>query len=399
MKNRTTNCSLPTETKNQLSEQKLNILFLSSWYPSRVHNTLGNFVQRHAEAVALLHNVTVLYFAFEKDTTQDPQIEDSVHNRVRSIVVYGKKSFPQILQKWQTFQKGIDYIETNTEIKFDIIHHNVIWNAGWQAVFLSRRYKIPFIITEHWTSYDLKSRNDQPKFLKSFSKWVTKKSSAICPVSKDLGFKMQNFGLAGNYITVPNVVDTELFVLSEKPKDKIQYLHVSSLDDRQKNITGILNVWKKISSKNPDIRLVLGGDGPIEHYKSMAKKLEIPNESIQFFGEKKPEDIAQLMNESHCLILFSNYENLPVVIVEALASGMFILSTDVGGISEHINSDRGLLIGAGDESGLEKIILDSKEILQNFEPVESRTYAIEHFNRTSVAQQFDDVYKSVLNKN
>jgi len=41
--------------------KKLHVLFLASWYPSRVLKTNGDFIQRHAEAVALQHNVTVLH--------------------------------------------------------------------------------------------------------------------------------------------------------------------------------------------------------------------------------------------------------------------------------------------------------------------------------------------------
>ena len=43
------------------SNHRLRILFLSSWYPSQEHRTLGNFVQRHAQAVAKLHDVSVIY--------------------------------------------------------------------------------------------------------------------------------------------------------------------------------------------------------------------------------------------------------------------------------------------------------------------------------------------------
>ena len=42
-------------------KKALNILFLSSWYPSRAHTTNGNFIKRHAEAISLKHKLFVLY--------------------------------------------------------------------------------------------------------------------------------------------------------------------------------------------------------------------------------------------------------------------------------------------------------------------------------------------------
>jgi len=359
---------------------------------------LGNFVQRHAEAIANIHNVTVLYVALEKNNVRFPDIEDTTNLGVRSIIIYDQQKFPSLLKKWQTFQKGVKYLESSNPQPFDLIHHNVIWNNGWQAVFLSRKYNIPVVVTEHWTGYDLKNRNDQPTMLKPFSKWIANKASMICPVSQDLSKKMQNFGLLGNYTVVPNVVDTELFRIDDKPKDTIQFLHVSSLNDAQKNITGILRVWKKITDQQEGIKLVIGGDGPYQHYKSIAENLYISAKTIEFFGEKKPIEISQLMNKSHCLILFSNYENLPVVIVEAMASGLFILSTRVGGIAEHVDDTKGLLINAGDELELEKTIITAMEKLKTFNGEESRNYAINHFSKIRISQQYDAVYHTVLNK-
>ena len=67
-----------------------NILFLSSWYPSKNHTTLGNFIQFHAEAVATTNNVYVLYLsASEKETTSF--IDNKVINNVDTSVVYYKK--------------------------------------------------------------------------------------------------------------------------------------------------------------------------------------------------------------------------------------------------------------------------------------------------------------------
>lgn len=379
-----------------MHEGKLNILYLSSWYPSRVHSTLGNFVQRHAECIASKHNVTVLYTAFEQGEVNYPQIEDNKKGQLRTIVVYGKKGFPEILNKWLTFRKAIDYLEKNNDQKFDLIHHNVIWNDAWQAVFLSHQYKIPLVVTEHWTGYDTINRADQPRLLKFFSKWVAKNTTVFCPVSDDLGKKMKNFGLEGNYVVVPNVVDTGLFRVTQKPSEYIQFLHVSSLDDRQKNIRGILRVWKKITLQTDRIKLLIGGDGPYNTYKSEAKKLSIAENTIEFFGEKSPQEIAGLMEQSHCLILFSNYENLPVVIIEALASGMFVVSTDVGGISEHIDDTRGILCKAGDEDDLEKSMFRAIQQIKNFDGEQSRNYAIKHFSRESISQHFDDVYRMAI---
>ena len=159
---------------------------------------------------------------------------------------------------------------------------------------------------------------------------------------------------------------------------------------------GILRAWKKFSAQNKNVHLSIGGDGPYELYEFEAKKIGIETDSITFFGEKKWEEIAEMMQKSHCLLMFSNYENLPCVIVEAMASGMAIISTDVGGISEHVDDSRGMLIPTGDEFALDlalnQFVLKQSEYNQE----NLRKYAEDHFSIRSIALDFDSIYKRVL---
>jgi len=381
-----------------VSEDKLNILFLSSWYPSKAISTLGNFVQRHAESVATKHNVHVLYVTFLEDLTKNISIEQSIIHGVTTTIVYCRKGLSGFLSKRSAFKAGIEFLKRQGQFDFDLVHLNIIWNAGWQARMLQSKYLLPYVITEHWTGYDRTIREDQPFLLRTFSKYVVAKSSMICPVTENLSSVMQKFGLKGQYRVVPNVVDTSLFHLQEKSSSSIEFLHVSTLDQAHKNISGILRVWKTFSQQHQNVHLSIGGDGPFQQWQKTSENMGIPKESISFFGEKKWSEIAEYMQKSHCLILFSNYENLPCVIVESLASGMAVISTRVGGISEHINKDRGILISKGDEAALLKALQDFTTAIDLYMPLSLRKYAEENFSIPSVAEAYDRVYRDVLKK-
>jgi glycosyltransferase involved in cell wall biosynthesis len=202
--------------------------------------------------------------------------------------------------------------------------------------------------------------------------------------------------MKGKYRVVPNVVDTSLFTVGKKATDRVNFLHVSSLDDPHKNISGILRAWKKASEQRSDIHLHIGGDGPWEAVRDAAMKLGIAPDRISFFGEQPWEVIADYMRDAHTLILFSNYENLPCVIVEALASGMRIISSDVGGISEHIDDSRGTLIARKDEAGLAEAILKEADLAASADRQALRKYADAHFSMDAIAAQFDAIYREVM---
>lgn len=380
-----------------MNQRKKNILFTSSWFPSKSHRTLGNFVQRHAEAVALSNNVHVLYIAFSPAQQQNFIIEDHIELNVNITIVYCKPAgLFNPLRKWRGFLLGIKHLIKNKQFAFDVVHHNVIWRDGWQPWLIHRKYKIPYIITEHWTGFDKATRGKAPILLRPFARFFSRKASMLCPVTQNLADNMKSFGINGNYRIVPNVVDMELFHITPKPQENVRFLHVSSLINDHKNISGILRAWKKAISENPNMHLTIGGDGPWQFFQQESQQLKIPTESITFFGEKSWAGIAELMQQSHCLILFSNYENLPCVIVESLASGMSIISTRVGGISEHINPERGILIRKKDEEGLIQAILKTTETYKSIDSNKLRGYAQSHFSKQQISKAFDEAYNETL---
>jgi glycosyltransferase involved in cell wall biosynthesis len=380
-----------------LNTSRKKILFTSSWFPSKSNGSLGNFVQRHAEAVALKNDVHVLYVSSMKDLKTIFHIENFEEMGVKITIVYFKSSRAwNPLRKIRAFQKGWNYLANNLKLRFDLVHHNVIWKDGWQPLYLNLRYGIPYIITEHWTGFDQKARGKASLLLKCMCSLFASRAKVICPVTENLADNMKAMGMNGVYRVVPNVVDTSLFDLTPKQSDSVRFLHVSSLVDQQKNISGILRAWKKAVEMDNSIHLTIGGDGPWDPYQELIRVLQIPKASITYFGEKTWSEIAGLMKDSHCLLMFSNYENLPCVIVEALASGMHIVSTRVGGIAEHINDERGLLIAPLDEQALVDAILAYSQEYRYNERSELRDYAVDHFSKESIATAFDKIYTDVL---
>ncbi len=379
----------------RMSQKRLSILFTSGWYPSKAHTTVGNFVQRHAEAVATLCDVWVMYVASMPQWEGPPKIEEHCEKNVNTVIVYCRPGF---FAKRKAFIKGAYHLIRSKNIHFDAVHHNVLWPHGWQPRWLLSKFNLPFIVTEHWTGYDPINASKRHPLLLWMSRFGARKASFLCPVTLDLQQKMIDFGIHGNYQVIPNVVDTSLFSLANPNSACVRFLHVSSLIDGHKNISGILRAWKKISDQVPTVYLTLGGDGPVEHWKQQASNLGIRAGSIDFFGEISWEGVARKMEESHALLLFSNYENLPCVIVEALACGLPVISTRVGGISEHINSERGILIDRGDEDALANAIETMASTIQHYDKEALRRYAVERFSNEAVAQAFHKLYEKAIPK-
>ena len=102
------------------------------------------------------------------------------------------------------------------------------------------------------------------------------------------------------------------------------------------------------------------------------------------------------MKNADLMIMFSNYENLPVVILESYACGVPVISTDVGGIREHLNENLGRLVNPGDEVAFFKAIDHALDNLDEYDKSKLRDYAEKHFSNEVIGVQLYEVYKGAV---
>ena len=106
--------------------------------------------------------------------------------------------------------------------------------------------------------------------------------------------------------------------------------------------------------------------------------------------------MAEAYALSDFLLLFSRFENLPCVIVEAMASGLPVLSTDVGGIAEILSPERGLLIASEDEEALLQGMRQLLDTCHTYDKEAIRAYAVRTFSPAVIGRQLAEVYAEVL---
>jgi len=255
----------------------------------------------------------------------------------------------------------------------DVVQLNVIQKQGLLALWLKRRYHIPYVIIEHWTGYLPENRQVRSGgWHTRLMKRICRKAEQVMPVSEHLIRAMQALGfVAKRWEKINNVVDDFFF---DEPADKqlkestesqpnqptrqpsdgkraIQLLHISCVDEAHKNIKGILRAVKALSRER-DVRLSIVGVS-VDHAEVQAYARELGLEQIvRFTGELTPRQVAEEFDRADIFVLNSNYENLPVVIAESVAKGVPVVSTNVGGIPEMIDSQSGILINPQNDTEL-----------------------------------------------
>jgi glycosyltransferase involved in cell wall biosynthesis len=328
---------------------KLHILFLCGWYPSRVLPTNGDFIERHALAISLKHQVTVIHIITDKNVSNNLEIISTKEKQITTHIAYLKKTKNPIKK---TYLYAKTFLRILRKIKnVDVVHLNEVYPFGIFSLYLKWFKNKQYIISEHHTGYH-KPQAEKLTFTHKFiSKIITKNATFICPVSNDLRDAMRALNLKGNYFRVPNVVNTDLFFPTENTNNTFIITHISNMLNAHKNVEGFLNVVKKLDNKIPNFKIkLIGADA--EKYKVFAEKMSINLQKIEFINQIPHKEVVAHLQKSDVFVLFSNYENLPCVILESFACGVPVIASNVGGISEFFPKEFGFLIPPKDENAL-----------------------------------------------
>lgn len=284
----------------------MKVLFLTPWYPSKKDEMSGLFVRKHVEAVRAQGVEVRVIFA---------------------------ESWRETVRQWKALRRE-GWIP-------DVVQLNVIQKQGLLALWLKKRYGIPYVIVEHWSGY--LPENGMFKRLSGIKKRIYRRIAAqaeqVLCVSQRLQQAMQDCGIrAQQWGLIDNVVDGFFYeprVKSQESRVKT-LLHVSCFDERAKNVKGLLRAAKMLSEKRQDWKLVLVGTGvDYTDVRAYADTLDIPEGLLEWTGELTPSEVAERMHEADALVLSSRYETYGVVLAEAAAAGLPILSTPVG-IAENV---------------------------------------------------------------
>lgn len=384
----------------------MHILVLSSWYPTEKQPLLGIFVKRHALAASRFHDVSLLHAVADDDMKPGEfRIMKQEDGRFREIVIYfGRKpgkGLNNMIRQNKLLRKHYDFgLEKINEWfgKPDVLHLNVIWPLGGIATDISSKLKIPLVVTEHWTGYHPEDGRYRGMLMKWLTKRTIRKANVILPVSNQLSQAMTRHGLHGNYEAISNVADENLFNISDAIK-KNRLIHVSMLDDAQKNVSALLRVFVKIHRKYPDLELLIVGSGPDESkLRRLSNELGLTQRGVEFAGKMEGSALAKAIADSKAMVLNSNYENQPVVIIEALLSGIPVIAPATGGIPEMLDESNGKQFEAGNATALETAINQWYDSRNRYNAETIRSEAVKKYSIPAVGEALSRVYLKAAGK-
>ena len=329
---------------------------------------------------------------FVRECKNNNSIEDELVNMGIScsyLELYDNtKHCLKIIHKIKAFcvvKKALD------AFKPDIVHSHLEY--FYSPLYCIIRKKI-FVLTVHSQPYRIASKK-----LKFLLKTLEVRNSlkvvgcAQC-ISKDL---VKILGLKKAIVsTIYNPIQLQDYCTSNHNKNaEFSYIHVGRMEP-VKNQCMLLEAFSMLIKDRPFSNLVLVGDGVLK------EKLEIQCESlgimpkVRFLGNQR--EIPQLLCLADVFVLSSDSEACPMTVLEAMASGIPVISTNVGGVSELIE-DSGILVQKGDKKGLYSAMVKIQESPETLKAMRSKELEIvKKYDVSSIATQYEQLYVSFCGK-
>lgn len=328
-------------------------------------------------------------------------------NFVENVVFHEVEmsSYPLFEFPLYTLALASKMVEVAEYEKLDLLHvHYAIPHAS--SAYLAKQMlknKVDLKITTTLHGTDITLVGLEPSFL-PLVKFSIEESDGVTAVSRFLKEKtLTNYNIEKEIEVIPNFVDTQYFrPLKEccfrqhiASKGEKVIIHTSNF--RQvKRVTDCIRIFDMVQKEVPS-KLVLVGDGPERsECERLTRQLEI-SDKVKFLG--KQEGLVEILNAADVFLIPSQSESFGLAALEAMACGLPVVSSSVGGLPELVrHNETGFIAEIGDIERMAKYIVD---LLTNDKKYElfsnnARERAVNTFDISKVVPLYEKHYNSIL---
>jgi glycosyltransferase involved in cell wall biosynthesis len=374
---------------------KKNIFFIASNLPSIVDAYDGDFILRHAQAIALRNNVYAVY-AIETEMVTKKSVTFKIENNVHIYRIYLPINSNRLVLKYHYYQVVFHiFNKINAQHNIDIVHANIHWRAGFAALLLHKKYKIPYVLSEHVgylnTNYYKKNSVAQYPWLKKYlSRLIFEKAKYVLPVSNYLEQWVKKFAPKAKTIVISNCVDTNLFYHQPKPPNNLVTFVHASMGWPEKNIDKIIEAAIKLKTIIQNFELHI--------YAPITPLL------LQYIAHNNAQDyikilkniphalMPKVLQQADALILYSTIETQGVIALEALCCGLPVIINNTGGTPEMATTHNAIVVDPGN---MHELITAMQYIIENKNKYEADLIANDakdKYGYEKIADDFESVY-------
>lgn len=381
------------------------VLHLVTWYPFSDKDIDGIFTRRHIELLSADKE-------YEHIVVQKSKRKFSISNHLRSLLgSFTKRTVAatDVIQLpvesglydrffWR-YKKAVERKQLDKLVKKYkplLCHLHVVYGFAEEAMYLKKRWGVPFIVTEHMAPFPF-------DWLKNNRQLVTEPmlaAAAVTAVGKAQANQIETHTGVKPVIVHNMVSATEFFYKAHAPVDALTKLDIVfvGIYDRRKGVDYLLQVFPQFLQQYPNSILHLVGEADEERMKLINSYIEEGKmgNHVKFHGRLSAAELCKVFHTCDFYVCSSEWESFGVSVLEALFTGLPVLSTDCGGVQEFMRPDNGLLISNDrSEVTLLKGLLEMTARINSFDRESISTTTTDLFSGQRIRDDFYSIYKQV----
>ena len=350
----------------------------------------GVFVRDQADAVSRHHEVIVISSKvdYESFGLFSWKTEEALFGKVKEYRLVVNRSIPLINQLNYLLISAWVAFKVARRLRPDVIHGNIAYPGGIWAYCLSRLISKPFIVSDHTSRFTDNFRSTFHRILTIFS---MRKASHVIAVSTYAAQKMQDI-LHRPVDIVPNLIHVNEYSLSGSARTPVQMGFLGGLGS-EIHRKGLDLLIQALAGIQKDYMLHIGGQGKfLEYYKELARTSGV-YDKCRFHGFVGY--VPDFMRELDFFISASRIEAFGMVIVEAMASGLPVVTTNSGGPADFVDDTCGRMVPNENVGQLQTAIDWMIDHHRSFDKKEIRMKAIKSFSPEAFLEKIDALYRSL----
>jgi glycogen synthase len=385
-----------------------------SWeYPPVVIGGLGRHVHHLATALAAEgHEVVVLS---RRPSGTDPSTHPSTDEIAEGVRVVAAAhdphefDFGSDMMAW-TLAMGHSMVRAGLAIKTegrrakpwqpDVVHAHD-WLVAHPAIALAEYFDVPLVSTIHATEAGRHSgwvSGRISRQVHAVESWLVRESDSLITCSASMRDEITELfgpGLAEIRV-IRNGIDAALwpFAPRQPRKGPAQLLYLGRLE-YEKGIHDAIEALPRIRRTHPGTTLTIAGGGTQQQWLVEQARKHKVLKAVTFVGPLDHEELVRLLHTADAAVLPSHYEPFGLVALEAAATGIPLITSNVGGLGEAvINGQTGMSFAPRDIAGLAaavRVVLDDPDAAQQ-RAIAARERLTSDFDWHTVASETAQVY-------
>ncbi len=322
---------------------------------------------------------------------------------VRHVVTHGDGS---TAEKIGTFARGaVLFVIELIRFRPHVVHLHASARGSFvrkAALFwISRPARVPVVMHMHGSAFP-EFYATSPRAFRAVIRATLRGTSAFVALGEVWSDRIREIAPTARIIAIPNAIRVGPRAPQPEPGEPVSVVFLGRIGEH-KGTFRLLDAWAALAADpafGTGVRtaatLTLAGDGEVDRARRRIRDLGL-DDTVEVHSWLSEPEVAKLLDQAHVLVLPSRNEGQPMAILEAMARGVCVVATEVGGIPEMIGDGCGVLIPPEDteaiEAALRQVIWDRE--LRASRGAAAHARAAARFDVDAVAARLDALYREV----